>query len=459
MKHKINAFKVLLLILAVASFAFSAYLHAPYPPDRKPLLNNWGFLYTDVVYGVFIPRFLDVVGSAGVVDSGKIQQYWYNQDAIRSLIFGKFVCPVPYKDYKFEYPPLVAAFWLLSTCTAFWYTYTYIKAPSNALEYVDVVKSYVMPLHFAIQSAIIAIFYVLMAIYLYRLSMTINMSRVRILLLFILPSTLLYLVYNWDVIAATLTVMSLYYLTRECKTCVAFSGALIGLATSAKVLPATIALVLIYDLLQKSFRDGRYRKKLYEYIAGFVSSGALPYIVIAIISMKGFSDFVNHHLTWYCENCIYMVLINDVFSPVHRVLYLISIVIALLLIMIIEVDSSEKLYKVSFLTIAAGTTLNYVFSPQMLLMVSPLAVIVLSDSLLKSYIIADVANALIMILWFKDAETRSLLAKVLNIPIKYSPQTIDSPVQWFAFVRNFILLLIIVSMLGEELKLEKRGKV
>ena len=58
-----------------------------------------------------------------------------------------------------------------------------------------------------------------------------------------------------------------------------------------------------------------------KYIIGFVSTGVLPFIILYIIAPRGFLDFINHHASWYCENCLYLPIINDIWSPLHRILY------------------------------------------------------------------------------------------------------------------------------------------
>jgi len=457
-----SKYRVFVVVLFVASLGLSIYIHVPYPPGRPSPLDNLGLLYTDIVYGVFVPRFLDPVSTYGSLDHSKASEYWYNLHAIENLVYGRLYsasqCPVPYRDYKFEYPPLVAATWYLSTCTAYLYTYHFIKTPSNLLEYRSVVESYVIPIHFAIQVGVLLAFSVLTTVYLYKL-LRLENTAMRLLLFFVLPSTVLYITYNWDVIAAAFTVMSLYFFieSESSSKRALLAGVLLGLAIATKVLPIFIAVAILYNLLQKMYKAQEVRGRAWLYSAGLLISSAIPYGIAVALSQKGFSDFLNHHLTWYCENCLYLPLVQDIHSSVHRILFFSLATVAILSILAIEVSSRGKLYTVAFLALSTAIIFNYVFSPQMMIMLTPIALLALPQSALIHYAIADVANALIMLMFFKDFDLRAFISKYTNIRVAHSPWTLDSPVQWAAFIRNLMLLIIFLSVLHNELKSIGRG--
>uniref|UniRef100_A0A7J2U734 DUF2029 domain-containing protein n=1 Tax=Ignisphaera aggregans TaxID=334771 RepID=A0A7J2U734_9CREN len=445
-------FKVLILLFFIVSLGLSTYIHIPYPPNRQPPLNNFGLLYSDIIHGVFVPRFLDVVSSYGFLDSNKVSEYWYNAQVVEELVYGRSAnylqCPVPYRDYKFEYPPLVAAAWYMSTCVAYLYTYRFIKTPSNPLEYRSIVENYVIPIHFSIQVGMLLIFCILTLIYLYKLLKQENDAS-RLLLFLILPSTVIYITYNWDIIAAAFTLMSLHSLT---KNRYASAGVFLGLATATKVLPIFIAIPLLYEFIQRMYKTLEFRESAKRYGIGLLTSIAIPYTIPAILYQKGFSNFLNHHLTWYCENCLYLPFIQDIWSPIHRILFFSIATIMMLTILAVEVNDNRRLYEVSFLALSTSMLFNYVFSPQMMVMLSPLALLALSQNLLKYYVVADAANALIISIFFKDAEIRSYIARYINLHVEFSPWSIESPVQWAAFTRNMILLIIFLSLLSRELK-------
>jgi hypothetical protein len=142
---------------------------------------------------------------------------------------------------------------------------------------------------------------------------------------------------------------------------------------------------------------------------------------------------------------------------VHRILFFSLATVAILSILAIEVSSRGKLYTVAFLALSTAMIFNYVFSPQMMIMLTPIALLALPQSALIYYTIADVANALIMLMFFKDFDLRAFISKYTNIRVVFSPWTLDSPVQWAAFIRNLILLIIFLSVLYNELKSIDRG--
>ncbi|MEL9940571.1 MAG: hypothetical protein QW348_05865 [Ignisphaera sp.] len=443
---------VLTIIAAfIVSFSLSIYMHVPYPPDRKAPFDDLGFIYSDIVYGVFTPRFLDTVSSTGLVDS-KVSEFWYNRDALARLVNGSvniFTCPVPYKDYKFEYPPMIALLWYFSTCTSFLYTYNFIKVPRSPLEYRSIVSEYVTPMHFAIQVSFTIIFASILVLYMLKIAKIINFDYRRLVLLFLLPSTIIYSTYNWDVITATLVVMSLYYLINKRYF---VSGSLLGLAVSAKLIPVLAGVAIGYDLLQKAFAknsNSHGYNDVAMYLIGLGATSGIPYAAVATLFSKGFSDFVNHHYSWYCENCIYLPFIQNIYSPLHKILFYALATLFMLLIMTINIEYNWKLFGVAFSSIAVGTVLNYVFSPQMMLMLTPLAIAVLPQRMLTIYAIADSANALIILLFFEDSAIRAWLSNYISISTSFSPWTIDSPVQWIAFIRNLLLFIIFLDVIAQ----------
>jgi len=183
---------------------------------------------------------------------------------------------------------------------------------------------------------------------------------------------------------------------------------------------------------------------------GIAVAGLAPYLAILAVSYNGFIYFVEHHAQWYCENCIYSLITWDIWSPLNRVYATVSTALSLLLLLAIDIDytSHRQVIGVAAVSMIIVTALNYVFSPQMMLMITPLAVLALEARHLPLLVLADTANFGIMALFYKDAETRRWLANTLGIGIdvKSSPWTPDSPVQIAAFTRNVVLLIVAVNV-------------
>lgn len=91
--------------------------------------------------------------------------------------------------------------------------------------------------------------------------------------------------------------------------------------------------------------------------------------------------------------------------------------------------------------------LNYIFTPQMILMVTPFALLVLNCLPLYAYVVADVTNSLLIIAFFEDVALRTLLSRLMPINTEFNPWTIDSPTQWLATIRNVAILTTITYTL------------
>lgn len=393
-------------VLAIIALSLSLYIHAPNTPIPFGLL---GLKYTDIIYGVFYPRFHST-------------SMWFDTSPLLSLARLEYSCPLPYVHYKFEYPPLIGVLWTLSTCGGL-----RLAIMGVASNYSELVKNAAF-IHYIIQSLFLSAFFILAILVLKEL----GTGRKRIMLWIMLPSTILYLLYNWDIMASSLALLGLYMFNKR-KPFV--SGLLMGLSISTKLLTVGIAGWLALELYARGLRKWGNR-----YLAGLILTAAIPMLTLLSISPAGFAEFISHHIEWYCENCLYMLLIRDIWSPIHRYLYASLLALVGLVLLICRLRAREvRLDDYLVPALYAPVVLNYVFSPQMALLLSPFSVHLLRRrALLGAYVIADIMNALIIIAFFEDERLR----KFLGTPGGFYPWTMDSPVQWIAAVRNIVLLAI-----------------
>jgi len=421
---------------------FSFYIHLPQTPT---LFGNFGFKYTDLVYGLFNPIFVDILTPYGV-DVAKAGERWFNASSAEVFAQGKYVCPKPYIDYKFEYPPLIGLLWYISTCTSFLITihgntsYDYLKA---------VLSNDAAVIHYSIQASILILSLLVLLIYMIKLSKVVysEPSFVLLTIFLLMPSTILYTTYNWDIIASAFTVAGLYYFITGS---FAVSGALLGLAVATKIIPIGPALVLTYQLIQNVLRDRNKWTDLVRFTLFLSLCGGVPFLALILMSPRGFASLVNHHLEWYCENCIYLPLIGNVWglSTLHKRLIFVAMLIILGLVVTFELDDSRKTLYASAAAILTLTVLNYVFSPQMFLLISPIVMLLgLRGRLLYAFIIADVCNFGIMAAFFEDAKIREVLAPFIGIQRGFNPWSADSVTQMLAFIRNVILLVLLVEFI------------
>ncbi len=394
-------------------------------------------MYTDIVNGVYDPLFRNSEVCLNI-EAGNVDR-WININTLQSFCAGEKVYPIPYIDYKFEYPPIIGALWIASTYLA------YLLASLNSIEGLFI--------HYIFNSLAlgIAAFVLLRYFILFILRFKNNSQRYLLPIAYIvMPSFIVYSIYNWDLIPAAMTMAGLWKLFYERKYFL--GGLLIGLAASAKVFPIVIAAIVLYELYSEK-KYVNLKKYLYGVIVGLT-----PYLMLVLASPTGFNEFIKHHASWYCENCIYMYITYDIWSPYNRALAFTFIIISLSIIALAYTREHGEYYLVGKMGLALVSTivLNYVFSPQMILLITPFILLYLQKN--KEFIlysIADLSNALIMILWFREMELRRILS-FLGIPVEYNPWAPDSPIQILAFIRNIILVLLIISIASRLLTIKQR---
>jgi len=402
-----------LILTILGPVALSIYIHMP----RIELpVKYTGLKYSDIINGLFYPIFNPSVD--------KIGERWFYTEKYYEFKNDSYKFPVPYVDYRFEYPPFTGLLWYISTCTAFKYTTSIDEA---AL------------IHYYIQSAFIALFYVLLVYSLYLILRDILRIKPLRLLILLLPSTIVYMIYNWDIIAASLAVIGTLLITKGGRGRVQplLAGLLHGLSISTKILTAGI--VYYYIVKYVSTRESKAREFIL-YTIGVVISGVLPFLLLYSYAPQGFNYIVNHHLSWYCENCLYMPLVKDIWDSIHRRLF-ISIATALAITFpLIAAPWRGIDYRVEFKYLLAAVSslilFNHVFSPQMTLMITPFALIGLESRLLVLYGVADVFNSMIIITFFEYQ----------------NPWTFGSIPQYMAFGRNIMLLIVFMYIIGSIIK-------
>gem|GEM_PF-6110044 len=53
----------------------------------------------------------------------------------------------------------------------------------------------------------------------------------------------------------------------------------------------------------------------------FIISGVILFILLYVISPRGFSELLNHHMSWYCGNYLYLPLIRDIYPDLYKTLF------------------------------------------------------------------------------------------------------------------------------------------
>ena len=314
------------LVVAAFTLAVATILH-------DPRLD--GYVYSDVV-SLYRYRVAILEGQEGII--------------------------VPYRDFFLEYPPLAGLVWLVSVN---------IRLPG-----LDPLLS-----HYYIQALVSAASGFLAVEAVARLS-----SPRRAVLAALLPSMLVYSVYNWDLLAVAPLLWGLYQYRRGRWIS---SGLLIGLGGSAKLLPLVAAAPLALHS-QAGLRA----------YAIAVALTALTFAGVELASLGWFRDFYEHHSSWYIEGSI-LLLLGDPFSPELRraaqVLAAVLVVVAVAVSRLLRADPVEA----SFYTISAYLLGTYVYTPQMnlfpaLLLLSSRAS---GSALTILLLLQDTSAALVILVW------------------------------------------------------------
>lgn len=410
MRLPVYAVFALIAVSALVSYT----IHSP---DTGVPLGNFGFKYSDIVHGLFYARF-------------KAGSNWFDEDKFKTLEGGRRLCPIPYRDYHFEYPPIIGLLWFASTCISFMVALPEAYSPEDYWRLLDEAAS----IHYNLQALFLVAALLVLAYSTYGILKLWGLSYSRLVLLALSPSLIIYLTYNWDVIAASLFTLGLYsYVKGRYRA----AGALIGLSVSVKLLTVLAGLALLLRLAGEGDKRG-----VKDYLKYFALASIIPYALIAILSPHGFREFLSHHSSWYCENCLYLLLTRDIWSGHNRVMAALSVGVAAGIIITASIARAGDFRKIILASIMAPIVLNYVFSPQMILMITPIALATLTPGWLSAYILADALNAAIIIVFFGDS----------------NPWTLEGVTQKIALLRNIILLFILVNLLlGSALGLA-RGK-
>jgi hypothetical protein len=209
----------------------------------------------------------------------------------RNLHAGYTSAHYPTLTTSLSIPALVGLTWYFSTCIAF----NYAKDLKSAIR-----------VHYYVQSAITTVFYTILITTLTTLLEDVKPDQRSLLgiLIYLLPSAIIFFNYNWDIVVAALIVTGVLCTTRERYF---QAGLLQGLSVSAKIL--TVGVVFYY-IIKLRLVEGE-KKALLKYVTGFSASGVAPFVALAVISPRGFTEFLSHHAGWYCENCLYLPIVRE----------------------------------------------------------------------------------------------------------------------------------------------------
>jgi len=269
----------------------------------------------------------------------------------------------PYISFPFEYPPI-----------------------SGFITYVSMILGGGIDGYYLIFSTIIFIFYIILIESVRRIISRRNgFDELIILFLAVSPSMILYMVYNFDVIFASLVILSLLLLEARR---VRWSAMTLGAAALTKFM-SFILLPVIVPYIEK-------RRDKVAYIAISLGSFCFVNAVLYILSPTIFPQTYLHHVEWGLENSWLIYLFPDEDS--WNTAKLMSLILMAYALLKVYLSKARDIYDRCFMALTAFLLTNYVFTPQMILWLLPFLAIM--GWVRWPYFIMEFANAGIILTWF-----------------------------------------------------------
>ncbi len=346
-----QAYRKIAYSAATASFLLSYIIH-------NPTLSNP--IYSDIV------------------------SFWYR---------GFDLLRVPYIEVGFEYPPIAG-----------FLTYLAAFLGSNVLSY------------YTVFSLIILAFYLILIEVVVRICAERSIGFEHVLIFLCLsPSMILYSIYNFDLIFASLLVASIYLLER-------------GKLSSSALTFSLAALVKLVNLIALPFILTRIRglRQQIKYLAISLSLFGAVNAILWIMNPAFIDETYFYHVRWGLENAWFLILFPDQESwGVAKLFSVILLVYGLLKIYVL--DKVESFSQV-FMVLAVFLLSSYVFTPQMVLWLLPFLAIM--GRIPIPYFALELSNAAIILLWFEVQD----------------PLEPWSPPQLFALLRAITLFMILLEV-------------
>ncbi|MEM2897594.1 MAG: hypothetical protein QXG01_08535, partial [Candidatus Bathyarchaeia archaeon] len=295
-----------------------------------------------------------------------------------------------------------------------------------ASSFSEAMVYYTLSMHFILSSFTVASIYLL-----YRTCDFLRIDKGRIWkYLLIMPSFLMFPLYNWDMIAIFFSLLSIYSFIKGRRRLSALS---LGLGVSAKIYPIVLLPVFLIE-------EGLWKKKGF-----FILTMAVPIILLnapfMILNFETWFKTWTFLAGWGIEDSWLIYFFNQMDPIAHYV----GFVVTLYLVYKSLTETSKKAYESDAHRVVERALMmsmawligSYIVTPQMALMLLPFYVLVLKIPAILAYI-GDVLNALIIVFWF------SLMQNNIN------PLAPTSVTQVVATARQAAWLIILLYLLYPE---------
>jgi len=350
----------------------------------------------------------------------------------------------PYIDTGFNYPFIAGFYW--GTLT--WMTYI---ISGNMTSSTALTTFYIM---FSFSSSL---FYITVVFLMTSLATgEYAFSGKRFIIPSILfPSFIVYLNYDYTIVGVLFLTLGIYLWVRKRFL---ISSLFLSLLLMIIPIPASAMLIgITYCLL-----IGRREERAKHFLSGLLISLLIMLVVLILLPYSG-TSLSSYLASMNCKNCLYLLFFRDLDSQYLKAAWLGLIYGITSILLLVDLknhgDPDTILLDRSLLIFSSTLIFGIVFIPQYMLYILvafPLFFARLLDEkafrLLWIVLMSDVLNVLIILLWFKDYEIRSTLS-FLGIPLRYSPWTLDSPIQWIAQTRNILLVISLLVVYWSTLRL------
>ena len=202
-------------------------------------------------------------------------------------------------------------------------------------------------------------------------------------LYFILPTMLVYGVYNFDLFNALFIVLGLQLFVEKRRN---LSAASIGLAIATKLVAGVLVPIFLLEL------SGWKQRGRYLAISAGVAAATL--IPVALFNFGYFSQFFSFYSAWGLEDAWYIWIFINQFSTTAKVFGLVLMAVLLLKVYATKMPLVER----SFLALASYLFATTIYAPQFNVMLIPIIAVLGSESAWLYSL--EASNALIILTWF-----------------------------------------------------------
>lgn len=325
----------------------------------------------------------------------------------------------PYAEVFFEYPVIIAALTYVSGFVASLLTKEYYTA---------------LLLYYIITSTILFLTMFLTTLEVRKLCGLCGIDRRRIYAYFLItPSMLFVNLLNWYIVGVYFMVrgIRLSVEDRSASSCIFFA-----MSAASNLITAIPSIAVLIT-------HGDFRRKM-----KFVILGLATYFLInlpaILLNPSNWLRFWEYHASWYVE-CNWQILLFDMFDPNARAfsagLMPMLLILPLIVLRKTSLQIHSKILLASWLVMAWFLFANYVYTPQMNMTLLPFFAL-LAVAPYPLFLLFDVLNSAIIVVGFSG-----FVQNVLGIEYTVEPWGMNSPIQWMAIARSFLILGFIIYSL------------